>query len=135
MNPVVDRSSLEIRLADELTGLSADDAALCRALLFAIRCVQKPKWFGPLPKSIREDVRRWSRHADRAHFAGTASIDRQVAIGEAVYGLKRTRSGSSKKAEKPGPTAFDFAARRLGISPNTVANKARRPVTRERRRK
>ena len=100
--------------------MSAADRRVCQALVLAIHSVQRPDFFGRLPKTISEPLLDWQRGKTRKWNASPESVRTQVAIGEAL-GLKRTRGNRSSQ-----PSAFQFAARRLGISENTVANKAGR---------
>lgn len=113
--------SLEIQLEDETRKLSKPDQEICRSLMLAIRCVQHSDMFGSLPKSVRTAIEKWSSINQRSENLSVQSIRTQVEIAERVYGLKRTRANRAGET-----TAFEFAARRLGISANTVANKVGR---------
>jgi hypothetical protein len=127
--PVEHLTSLEIQLDDELANpnlsLSEKDRALCRALFKAIRSVQLQSmpadWkIPPLPQSVRTTVLRWHAATELKWRTDPESIESAVQRAERL-GLKRTRGNSDGTM-----TAYEHAGQSLGISANTVANKAGR---------
>jgi hypothetical protein len=122
-------SSLELQETARAMGLSETDQVLLQALNWAIECLRHPQ-FGERPSTKAcAAVLDWWRDRSRAARTSDESIRTQLRFAEG-QGYRRSRGGGGSQA-----TAFDFVGKRLGISANTVANKASKLLPKKRRKK
>lgn len=117
---IVDRKSIFLQIQEDpsWTSMSEDDRAVCMALCDALEALRYPRAFGGLPATVSKALLRWRKGKTLAFRAGTTTIRTRLKFADA-RGLKRTRTHRSNQ-----PTAFEHVAKELGISANTVANKA-----------